>query len=56
MYQIQEGLKPETKDPRKSQCFIERAGIITQRKHSYLLQKSLISQGEDGSYFSIFLL
>lgn len=56
MYQIHGALKPETKDPCKSQCCIERAGIITQTKHSYLIQKSLISQGEDGSYFSIFLL
>lgn len=56
MYQIQGALKPETKGPCKSQCCIERAGIITHPKYSYLIQKSLISQGEDGCYFSIFLL
>lgn len=32
MYQIQGALKPEIKGPCKSQCCIERAGIITHPK------------------------
>lgn len=49
MYQIQGALKPETKGPCKSQCCIERAGIITHPKYSNMSILSNSSEEFDKS-------